>query len=479
MKYRFGILISTILLFNISIQAQVVPVGNGWVNTQGISGAGITANIPDGPTKAQRMAIQSQLNENIALLRSQGKLPAAQNTPRTHITYSLPIQLQSGINDYSFYSITAYVDHDTAYPNHLQDYQCGTLTYDKPNAYNHQGTDFFLWPFPWYRMDHQQVKVVAAAAGTIIMKQDGEFDRSCTMNSNPWNAVYLLHSDNSVSWYGHLKKGSLTSKNVGQSVAEGEMLGIVGSSGISTGPHLHFEVYDVNSQLIDPFSGPCNNFNTDSWWKNQLPYMESGINKTMTNFTPPVFPACPAQEYPNASDNFTFNDTVWVSNYFRYLNTGDLVSITIKRPDGSVWYSWDWNSPWPFYTAAYAYWWIKIGAGEPAGLWTFQTVYNSQTYTHEFTMGYPAGISASNTIESSFNIFPNPATNKLTITYNNPDFHAHDLQITDILGKHQPVHIEKLSEHELILDISALNPGFYFLSSGSKGIRKSSVFVKQ
>ncbi len=117
------------------------------------------------------------------------------------------------------------------------------------------------------------LEVIAAADGQIIYKHDGEFDMSCSFNSNPWNAIYIRHNDGSVAWYGHFKSGTLTTKNVGDTVTEGEYLGVVGSSGNSTGPHLHFEVYEDDTyaydKLIDPYSGPSNNWNATSWWQSQ------------------------------------------------------------------------------------------------------------------------------------------------------------------------------------------------------------------
>ena len=155
------------------------------------------------------------------------------------------------------WSISNYVDHNSAYPNQLQDYNCGTKTYDTSSGYNHQGIDIFTWPFTWKMVDDNSVEIIAAAPGQIIAKGDGQFDRSCGFNNNPWNAVYVRHGDGSVAWYGHMKNGSLTTKNVGDFVNLGEYLGIVGSSGNSTGPHLHFEVYqnDTYTNLIDPYTG--------------------------------------------------------------------------------------------------------------------------------------------------------------------------------------------------------------------------------
>jgi murein DD-endopeptidase MepM/ murein hydrolase activator NlpD len=106
-------------------------------------------------------------------------------------------------------------------------------------------------------MDNNEVAVIAAAPGAIVLKQDGNFDRSCGFNANPWNGVIIQHADGSRAWYVHMKKSSVTAKPVGATVASGEYLGIVGSSGSSSGPHLHFELHDAGNQVIDPYFQPA------------------------------------------------------------------------------------------------------------------------------------------------------------------------------------------------------------------------------
>src|SRR5258706_5142025 len=104
-------------------------------------------------------------------------------------------------------------------------------------------------------MDDQDVVITAGAPGVIPNRADGNADRSCAAleTNGDWNAVYVSHADGSVAWYGHLKKDSLTPKQVGDAVVAGEYLGIMGSSGFSTGPHLHLELYDASGALVDPF----------------------------------------------------------------------------------------------------------------------------------------------------------------------------------------------------------------------------------
>jgi len=211
--------------------------------------------------------------------------------------FDIPLKLKEGIDDYGFFTISAYFDHDQNYPNQLMDYACGDLTYDFSNGFNHSGTDFFMWPFPWKKMYEEEVEVVAAAPGILYWKQDGHYDQHCEHNEEPWNGVAILHEDGSTSWYIHLKKNSLTEKFVGEEITKGEYLGFVGSSGSSLAPHLHLEVYDVEGNLVDPFYGDCNTEIGSSWWSDQIAYKEPAIQKITTNHSLPVFPECPVRHF--------------------------------------------------------------------------------------------------------------------------------------------------------------------------------------
>jgi len=60
--------------------------------------------------------------------------------------------------------------------------------------------------------------------------------------------VVLAHPDGSRTLYAH---SSRLLVKTGQHVAQGDLLGLVGSTGLSTGPHLHFEVI-MNDRPRDP-----------------------------------------------------------------------------------------------------------------------------------------------------------------------------------------------------------------------------------
>jgi murein DD-endopeptidase MepM/ murein hydrolase activator NlpD len=63
--------------------------------------------------------------------------------------------------------------------------------------------------------------------------------------------VRIEHSDGTVTVYGHMDTITV---NVGESVKAGEQIATMGSRGYSTGPHLHFEVWDAGGYKINPLT---------------------------------------------------------------------------------------------------------------------------------------------------------------------------------------------------------------------------------
>jgi murein DD-endopeptidase MepM/ murein hydrolase activator NlpD len=190
----------------------------------------------------------------IALLLALSPAAAAQQ-------YRLPLELpDSGTRPY----VTAYRDHDGS--GALKDYACSNETYD-----GHKGTDYGIGSWPV--MDAGSRWIVAAADGKVTYVNDGCFDRcsdaKCACGAGFGNYVKLEHADGKLTYYAHMMNGSVQ-VSVGQQVACGERLGKVGSSGYSTGPHVHFEPRYANNVSDDPYAGDCSG--PVSFWVEQGAY---------------------------------------------------------------------------------------------------------------------------------------------------------------------------------------------------------------
>ncbi len=326
-------------------------------------------------------------------------------------------------------------------------------------------------------MYNDEVEIVSAASGILLIKQDGNFDQNCEENSEPWNGVCILHEDGSTAWYIHMKKNSVTEKFVGEEIAQGEYLGVVGSSGSSLSPHLHFEVYDSDTNLIDPFFGACNNEIDESWWIDQPPYKDAGVNKISTNSHLPVFPECPEEEIPNESDGFYPGDSIYLMSYFRNISNSDTVTITIYQPDNSVFANWIWYSPWDFYSASWLSFFIILQDVE-FGDWKYILDYKDITYEHNFQLKDPQGINP-NTIIPKIKLFPNPSHDHINLFIDSGWGEISSISLINILG-------EEIQKHEFVsqtgnnflLDISGMENGIYFVKV--KSVSKSEVlkFIK-
>ncbi|MDZ7704121.1 MAG: LysM peptidoglycan-binding domain-containing M23 family metallopeptidase [Trueperaceae bacterium] len=89
---------------------------------------------------------------------------------------------------------------------------------------------------------------IAAPTGTpIVSSRSGVVSRSGWIGAYGY-AVYVDHGDGTQTRYAHMSQISVRS---GQRVERGQQLGLVGSTGASTGPHLHFEIRN-NGYATDP-----------------------------------------------------------------------------------------------------------------------------------------------------------------------------------------------------------------------------------
>ncbi|MBR5518347.1 MAG: M23 family metallopeptidase, partial [Clostridia bacterium] len=104
-----------------------------------------------------------------------------------------------------------------------------------------------LHPVLGYEKLHTGVDIGAGYNANIIAASSGKVI-TATYNSAYGNYVVIDHGGGVCTLYAHQ---SSIAVSVGQTVSAGQVIGYVGSTGYSTGPHLHFEVI-INGSTVDP-----------------------------------------------------------------------------------------------------------------------------------------------------------------------------------------------------------------------------------
>jgi murein DD-endopeptidase MepM/ murein hydrolase activator NlpD len=104
-------------------------------------------------------------------------------------------------------------------------------------------------PILGYDRLHQGVDF-AAPTGTPIMAAGTGFIEKIGMNGGAGNYIKIKHINGYKTAYGHMSKFASGLKK-GSKVTQGQTIGFVGSTGMSTGPHLHYEVI-FNNKKINP-----------------------------------------------------------------------------------------------------------------------------------------------------------------------------------------------------------------------------------
>lgn len=91
---------------------------------------------------------------------------------------------------------------------------------------------------------------MASYTGCHVFASDGGTVISASYANGYGNCIDIKHNDGWITRYAHL---SYIGVSVGQKVYQGQYIGNVGSTGNSTGPHLHFETRK-NGIFVDPDS---------------------------------------------------------------------------------------------------------------------------------------------------------------------------------------------------------------------------------
>ena len=127
-------------------------------------------------------------------------------------------------------------------------------------------TGTYIWPLPGYspgsaygwrmhpiyhEMRFHAGEDIGAPSGTPILAADSGMATVIADNGNGYgNYIMINHGGGRVTLYAHMSAFAISN---GATVSQGQVIGYVGSTGNSTGPHLHFEVR-VNGATTDPKS---------------------------------------------------------------------------------------------------------------------------------------------------------------------------------------------------------------------------------
>ena len=119
-------------------------------------------------------------------------------------------------------------------------FQCDT------SANYFPGTGYFVWPTSVHTISgnnywsgHLAIDIGAGIGSPVYAADSGVVIWAGWMENGYGNVVIIDHNNNYVTVYAHL---SVVNVSCGQNIFQGSVLGSAGSTGNSTGPHLHFEI---------------------------------------------------------------------------------------------------------------------------------------------------------------------------------------------------------------------------------------------
>ena len=109
-------------------------------------------------------------------------------------------------------------------------------------------TYWFEPPYGGYAHFHTGIDLVEPFGSPIYAADDGIVALVGSSSSGYGNYVVIAHSGGLATLYGHL---SASLVKVGQTVTQGQVVGLEGATGNTTGPHLHFELR-IDQRPVDP-----------------------------------------------------------------------------------------------------------------------------------------------------------------------------------------------------------------------------------
>ncbi|MBS0195926.1 MAG: M23 family metallopeptidase [Planctomycetes bacterium] len=331
---------------------------------QAVDGGGLAGG---GPLQADAHANcispdeYARVATNIALFEAEHPRPYDSRGPALFNFYPI------GGNWYRDNFMNNFVDLNRA-ASAILDWNCSDYTYD-----GHNGHDNGLRSFGEQEVG---VPIFAALPGTVVDRHDGEPDHNTTGPNVTANYVVLSHGGARYTYYWHMRTGSVA-VSLGQVVRAGQQLGLVGSSGYSTGPHLHFET-NLNNAVYEPFAGACragaSGFAAQYAIDRTFRLLDFGITPTDLSTVPG-----PPQALPRTGQLAFAERPHWFWMHVNALPANSTWRVRYIRPNGTQAYdsgTGNFGNN-PYYRWSWWYWYYTLAElGTTAGTWRIRVDIN-------------------------------------------------------------------------------------------------------
>lgn len=100
-------------------------------------------------------------------------------------------------------------------------------------------------------------ELIAMRSGEVLYTQEIKEDNNADCGNNSGNYIYMKHTDGTVAVYYHLTKDGVL-VNVGDHVEQGQLIGLSGNTGCSSGPHVHVNIFSPDSPFERQYTLPFN-----------------------------------------------------------------------------------------------------------------------------------------------------------------------------------------------------------------------------
>ena len=236
---------------------------------------------------------------------------------RANPPFTLQWPLEHELNEGVY--ISGYLDVDPT--DEFGDFRGSDFSYD-----GHTGLDMVL---PDFAAQDHGVEVRAAASGIVTEVVDGQFDRHTEWLDPVPNANFVVidHGGGWKTQYWHLRRDSV-GVSVGDEVEASDYLGLVGSSGFSRAPHLHFMVQH-DGQEVETLMDQA------AFWQSAIP--QHGTEKRLavagvSNYDV----SSDILERPSTNNVLTPGERAVGWAIVAGMSVGNEIEFVWRRPNGSV-----------------------------------------------------------------------------------------------------------------------------------------------